>query len=183
MKETTVTLKSNLKIKDRIKQEYLKSFIDCFVHLDSTQNPEIIAPNNGFKVHVYIEKDADGNFVSDTLPIYFWPKIFQNYAGIRPVSKVFFSNFTTNAPGIFPLFNGEPIANGATLVFEEKLILDEFLNTVKVSVIDHLFTLNVDPKNYKGETSLFSMNVMIKDLLGNVSNKVFIDFTLYNPMP
>lgn len=158
----------------------LKSAIDNFVKKDIPL-PEIVEPDKGFPVYVYIEESCSGDFVYSQESIYFWPGVLRYYTGLRPVKKIILSNISYIAPGISPLYKGSIISNDDVFTFEEHSPLTRHYSTsLDISKIDQFFDLEVDSNFYRGEENLFSMTLQIEDFLGNRSNRVLLNFICYD---
>ncbi|NAS30953.1 hypothetical protein GTQ40_08235 [Flavobacteriaceae bacterium R38] len=157
-------------------ESLLNNFIDVKIPL-----PRIIEPNGGFQVYVFIEESNDGSFIYNQESIYFWPGIFRFYSGLKPLKKVVLSNVSSIAPGITPLYKGEVIRTNEAFIFDEKLLVIEGdSHGLEIPKIDHFFNIEVDPLKYKGAENLFSMILQTEDFLGNVSNKVTLNFVCCN---
>jgi len=159
-----------------LEQKRLKSFINFDVPY-----PKIIEPDKGFQIYVFIEEDYNESFTYNQESIYFWPTVLKNYHGLKPIKKIILSNISYIAKGIYPEYKGYPIVYNDTFIFEEKPIyLNDSNNHLKISEIDHFFDIEINLNEYRGDKNLFSMTLYVEDFLGNLSNKIMLNFISYD---
>lgn len=162
------------------KEKEIESLLNNFIEID-LPFPDIIEPHNGFQIYVYLEESYNGDFIYNQEGVYFLPTILRNYTGLKPIKKVILSNVSYKAPGIIPLYKGNPINTNDVYTFEEKsLCLNNDFMGLEISKIDQFFDLEVDSNTYRGEDNLFSMTLQVEDFLGNMSNKVLLNFICYD---
>ena len=157
----------------------LAQFLHNYLELDAPFQPQISTPDNGYNFYLYLQQKSDKTFSNGFVPLYFWPEVFKNYTGIKPIKKVIFSNIQTKSDGIIPLYRGKSILNKTIEIEEPSIFSKDYVPYEKIKYIDWLFNLVIEAKSYDGSEFLFSMDIQIEDLFGNITNPIALNFIRY----